>query len=464
MKRIFTIILFSIYTTISYSQDISGVWNGIIELGENRQITFVFKLKNTKTGLESVIDIPSNRVEGLKPKATVFTNDSLDIDGSNLGFKFKGKFNSEKKEIEGTFMEGLNALPLILRRAEIEIAKRIVRAQEPKKPYPYYEEEVSFNNEHIKLSGTLTLPKKEGKWPVVVLISGSGPQDRDETFANHKPFLVLADYLTRKGIAVLRYDDRGFGKSTGNFADGTTKDFATDVLSAIEYLKTRKEIDVKNIGLIGHSEGGIIAPMVANWTNDVSFMVIMAGTGIPGSEISLIQSKTMRPFPVPDEQAYEQAVREAISIAASHKDLSVVKKELTIHYNKTIVPILKPLVGTDEKVTKIVKDLVAMRTTKWVRFFYNYNPADEFRKTKIPIFSLNGSKDTQVEAKLNQEGIKNALISGGNKNFKILELENLNHFFQECKTGTMDEYSTIEQTIAPIALNEITSWLLEQIK
>jgi len=466
MKKLHITIAILLYSVLSFSQDITGRWNGTVKLGEDKKISFIFNIENTENKYVTTIEIPTQRVSGLKPQKTSFKNGALFIDGANLGIKYEGSFNKKTQQFEGTFSEGLNALPLILKREKIKLEETTKRPQEPVKPYPYNEEEVVFKNKeaNVSLSGTLTLPRANGKFPVVILISGSGPQDRDETFANHKPFWILADYLTRKGIAVLRYDDRGFGKSTGNFSNATTKDFSTDVISAVNYLKSRTDIDLNNIGLIGHSEGGIIAPLAANQTNDVSFIVLLASTGILGSELSLIQSKTLRPFPVPDEDAYEQAIRKAIKIAASNKEISAIKSELTTHYNATIAPILKPLVGNDAKVSEIIKGLIEMRTTPWIRYFYNYNPADEFEKLKIPVLSLNGSKDTQVSAKINQEGIRKALIKGKNKDYKIIEMENLNHLFQECKTGKMDEYELIEQTFSPEALKVISNWILDHIE
>ncbi|HHC80281.1 MAG TPA: alpha/beta fold hydrolase [Flavobacteriia bacterium] len=466
MKKLHITIAILLYSVLSFSQDITGRWNGTVKLGEDKKISFIFNIENTENKYVTTIEIPTQRVSGLKPQKTSFKNGALFIDGANLGIKYEGSFNKKTQQFEGTFSEGLNALPLILKREKIKIEKTAKRPQEPVKPYPYNEEEVVFENKeaNVSLSGTLTLPRANGKFPVVILISGSGPQDRDETVANHKPFWILADYLTRLGIAVLRYDDRGFGKSTGSFSNATTKDFSTDVISAVNYLKSRTDIDLNNIGLIGHSEGGIIAPLAANQTNDVSFIVLLASTGILGSELSLIQSKTLRPFPVPNEDAYEQAIRKAIKIAASDKEISAIKSELTTHYNATIAPILKPLVGNDAKVSEIIKGLIEMRTTPWIRYFYNYNPADEFEKLKIPVLSLNGSKDTQVSAKINQEGIRKALIKGKIKDYKIIEMENLNHLFQECKTGKMDEYELIEQTFSPKALKVISNWILDHIE
>ena len=466
MKKIYTLLTILFLSAASYAQDISGLWNGTVNINEDKSINFIFNIASMGTDYVTIIDIPSQRVSGLKPQKTSLENGVLFIDGANLGIKYKGTFNKDLQQFEGNFTEGVNVLPLNLKKGDIKPEKTTKRPQEPVKPYPYLEEDVVFENTEasVSLSGTLTLPKKKGKFPVVILISGSGPQDRDETVANHKPFWVLADYLTRQGIAVLRYDDRGVGSSTGSFSNATTKDFSTDVLSAVDYLKSRRDIDVNNIGLIGHSEGGIIAPLVANQTKNVSFIVLLASTGIPGSEISLIQATTMRPFPVPDEAAYEQAIRKAITIAASNKELSVIKSELSTHYNATIAPILKPLVGDDAKVSQIINGLIETRTTPWIRYFYNYNPANEIGKLSIPVLSLNGTNDTQVSAEINQKGIKDALIKGKNKDYKILQLEGLNHFFQESNTGKMDEYSAIEQTFSPLALKEISNWIIQHIR
>lgn len=465
MKTLLITLCFTLFASSGFTQDLRGTWNGEIK-GSKGQISFVLSIEDNDGTYVTTIDIPSKRVLGLKPKATHLKNRELFVDGSNLGVKYEGKFNKSTMCFEGAFTEGANSFPLNLKKGDAKIEEVIKRFQEPVKPYPYVEEEVVFKNavDSVSLSGTLTLPNRKGKFPVVILISGTGPQDRDETNAGHKPFLILADYLTKEGIAVLRYDDRGFAKSTGNHTMATSEDFADDAIFAIQYLKSREDIDKKNMGIIGHSEGGSMAPMIANKSKDVSFIVLLAGTGILGSEFSLMQSKAFRPFPVPDEKAYEDAIRKAIEIASSDKKITEVKSELTSHYSKTIAPILKPLVGSDVKVKEIIGKLVEGRTTPHSRYFYNYNPQDELEKVKVPVLSLNGSKDIQVEAKINQAGIKKALTKGGNKDFKVLELPNLNHFFQECETGKMEEYSKIDQTFSPIALEEISKWITYHIE
>lgn len=465
MKTIITLILlFTMSICTVNSQGISGDWSGKTMRGD-KELTFVFTIKKQGNTYHSTMAVPTFRISGVKPQATTFENGKLTIDGSNLGMNYQGEFNKNSQQFEGIYKEGGIVLKLNLKKGTIKVADA-KRPQEPAKPYPYYEEEVVINNikANVKLAGTLTLPSKKGKYPVVVLITGSGPQDRDESFMGHKPFLVLADYLTRQGIGVLRFDDRGHGKSTGNFGTATTADFSNDVLSAVAYLKTRKDIDVKNIGLIGHSEGGIIAPLAANKTKDVSFIVLLASTGISGTELSVMQSKTLRGFPVKDEVAYEKNTRKAIAIVTSNKSDNEIKKETKAHYNSFIRPILTSLGAPEKNINSFINNQVEASIKPWNRYFLKYNPADEFEKLKIPVLSLNGSKDTQVDAKINQTGIKNALIKGNNKDYKIIELEGLNHFFQECETGRIDEYRKIDQTFSPIALKEISKWVLKRVK
>lgn len=466
MKKLQITLLLLLYSFLGFAQDIVGTWNGTAIAGNDKEIVFVFNFETNENGYATIMSIPTIRVSGIEPKATSFENGKLFIDGSNLGMKYEGTFNESTQQMEGVYTEGRTTLSLVLNKGEIKLKKTVNRPQEPVKPYPYYEEEVFFKNEkdNISLSGTLTLPSKKGKFPVVILISGSGPQDRDETFMTHKPFWVLADHLTRKGIGVLRYDDRGFGKSTGDHNTATTKDFATDVLSAVKYLKSRTNIDTKKIGLVGHSEGGIIAPLAANQTEDISFIVLLASTGISGSELILQQAKAFRPFSVPDEDAFERFVRKTIEIASSNKEVVSIKSELTAHYNSYLPPILLPLGVNNDQISEAISQEIEESIKPWKRYFYNYNPADEIEKLHIPVLSLNGSKDIQVLAEINQNGIRNALIKGKNENYKVLELANLNHLFQECETGNVNEYGKIEQTISPIALKEISNWLLKQVK
>ncbi len=464
MKKITVILTFLWVSFSGFSQEITGTWSGNLEVQPGRKIVFIFDISQNGDKLETVLSIPSQGVKDLASKATSFEAGELLIDASNLGFQYTGKWNATSGTLEGTFQEGVNAVPLQLTKETMEEVK-LHRPQEPTRPYPYYEEEVTFINpkDGIVLAGTLTLPPpSDSKPPVVVLLSGSGPQDRDESFAGHKPFLVLADYLTRSGIGVLRYDDRGFGKSTGDFAAGTTVDFATDAQSAISYLKSRTDIETSIIGLIGHSEGAIIAPMVSNMSEDVAFIVMLAGTGLPGKAVSLVQAVDLRNFPVADEKRYEAYVKEAIEIASSEKETALVRKELKAFYqqSETLASLIPP--NTDRET--FIENLVATRTTPWIRYFYNYNPADEIRKIKVPALALYGSKDLQVPPSYHLQPIKEALAASKSKKHEVVLLEGLNHLFQESSTGHISEYPQIEQTFAPSAMELIGTWILNQTK
>jgi len=345
--------------------------------------------------------------------------------------------------------------------------EKIVRSQEPTGPFPYYSEDVKFENnvDKISLAGTLTLPKKEGVFPVVILISGSGPQDRNEELMGHKPFLVLADHLTRKGIAVLRFDDRGTAESTGNFKTATSVDFARDVESAVKYLQTRKEINKKQIGLIGHSEGGIIAPMVAAASKDIHFIVLLAGTGIRGDQLLLLQQELIgKASGISDADLQKtKAINKGVFdiILKSNNDQSL-KNELTTYLGRSMKDIPESVKPAGMNENDYVKLQVNQLTIPWMNYFIKYDPAPTLEKVRCPVLAINGEKDLQVPAKINLEAIGYALKKGGNKKVTTKILPGLNHLFQECTTGSPSEYAKIEQTFSPVALDEITNWILNQ--
>ncbi len=283
----------------------------------------------------------------------------------------------------------------------------------------------------------------------------------------HKPFLVLSDFLTRNGIAVLRYDDRGTAQSKGDFKAATSADFATDVESAIEYLKTRKEIDKKQIGLIGHSEGGLIAPMVANKSKDVAFIVLLAGTGLPGDQILLSQQRLIgKASGISDELLQESELinKKAFDVVKESNSLEQLEDDLTNLLNQFLVDNPKTEIPQGMSSDDFVKLQVTQVVNPWMQYFIKYDPSPALEKVKCPVLALGGEKDLQVPSTENLEAIKNALAKGGNKNVTIKELPNLNHLFQESITGTPNEYATIEQTFSPIALNEILKWIKAQTK
>lgn len=346
---------------------------------------------------------------------------------------------------------------------------QITRPQEPSQPYSYYSEEVIFKNteDHISLSGTLTLPSKNGNYPAVILISGSGPQNRDCEFAGHKPFLVISDYLTKNGIAVLRYDDRGFGKSTGDFKSAITSDFATDVTSAIEYLNSRSEINKNKIGLIGHSEGGIVAPMVAVTNDNVSFIVLLAGPGIEISKVILKQSELITRATGVSEIEIQKSVANTetlIQLVLTSDNNDNFKSDLAKLLEKTYDE--GPPVWIPDELTR--EEYVATHTglisSPWYKNLLQIDPTPILQKVTCPVLALNGEKDLQVSPNENLTGIKNALLKGGNMKVFVNQIPKLNHSFQESITGSPAEYEKIEQTFSPVALKEISDWVLEIVE
>lgn len=438
------------------AQDIIGQWNGALKI-QGTQLRIIFHISKTDSGYIATMDSPDQNARGIPVTSTSFENSKLKLEIRNLGFEYDGEF--EGSIITGTLKQNGQEFPLNLSREKIE-KQTAKRPQEPKKPYPYYSEDITFQNNkaNITLAGTLTLPKKEGIFPAVILITGSGPENRDEEVFGHKPFLVIADYLTRNGIAVLRYDDRGVAQSTGDFKTATSFDFASDVESAITYLKTRKEINAKKIGLIGHSEGGTIAPIVAIESKDVAFIVLLAGPGLQGNKLMLLQKEKVEQAMHIDEQGIAKGQKifgEAYNIIL-HSDATVgnLRNKINVYFRQALGN-----GANQEQITAITNQIV----NPWMINFLKYNPAPTLEKVKCPVLALNGGKDLQVPAQENLGAIKTALAKGGNKNVTTKVFPNLNHLFQDCKTGLPNEYSEIEETFSPAALDEITIWIKKQV-
>jgi len=429
--------------------DIDGAWEGVLDVGQ--KLRLVLHLTTTKDGLAATLDSPDQGAQGIGATAVKRDGSSLTVEMANIGAKYQGTIAKDYSSIEGTFSQGGGEFPLNLKRAAPDTKKEEPkRPQNPVKPYPYRAEDLTYPNTAagIQLAATLTIPTGKGPFPAVVLITGSGQQDRDETLLGHKPFLVISDYLTRKGIAVLRSDDRGAGGSGGNFAVATTADFATDVEAAVAYLKTRQEVDPHRIGLAGHSEGGVIAPMVAARNRDIAFIVMLAGSGVPGDQIIAAQVVAgAEAEGMSHEAAVAAGVRQKriLDLVEQEKDEAVLKEKLRAELKD--VP--EAQFGTAYK----------QLTSPWYRYFLTYDPRPALRKVTCPVLALNGEKDTQVPPKLNLPAIRKALEEGGNKNFEADELPGLNHLFQHAKTGAFSEYAQIEETFAPEALEKIAAWI-----
>ena len=435
-------------------RSIEGSWEGALDVG-GAKLRLVLKISKDKDGsLAAALDSLDQNAMDLPVSSMTLNGDALRFEMKEIGGLYEGTLNKDRSELSGTWRQGDNSLPLNLKRvekkpdaplspAEPKKPETPAKPQEPKKPYPYNEEEVSYENKAggVKLAGTLTLPRTAGPFPAVVLITGSGPQNRNEELLGHKPFLVLADHLTRKGIAVLRVDDRGVGGSTGSISNSTSEDFAGDVLAGIEILKARKEINSKQIGLIGHSEGGLIAPMVAARSNDVAFIVLMAGPGLIGEEILYLQGALIaKASGTPDKTiARSRATQEAIfAVLKEEKDNAAAEKRIRENFSRMTAEM------TDEQKKASANEAtinaqLKMVLTPWFRYFLTYDPKPALMKLRCPVLAINGEKDLQVPPDEDLRVIEQTLAAAKNPDYKVMKLPGLNHLFQTCKTGAVSE-------------------------
>jgi pimeloyl-ACP methyl ester carboxylesterase len=428
------------------AKGVEGLWLGTLNTPSGVRLRLILKVSKKEGGLAGTFKSIDQGANEIPCDDVTFADGKLAWKIKSLGASFKGTLDDDG-DVAGTFVQGGAKRPLTFSRVEKE--PEVKRPQDPVRPFPYEEEEVTVENvtANVKLAGTFTHPKEGGPFPAVFLITGSGPQDRDEALMGHRPFLVLSDHFTRKGIAVLRVDDRGTAKSTGNFAGATTEDFAGDAQACLDHLKGRKDVDPARIGLVGHSEGGLIAPLLASRTKDVAFVVMLAGPGLPGDEIILRQSALIgKASGATDEEIAQASERQK-------KILAVAKKQAPREdLEKELRGLLPPGAKTDQVLSP------------WYRFFLAYDPRPALRSVHCPVLALNGEKDLQVPPDEDLTEIEKALGEAKNKDVTTKKLPGLNHLFQTCKTGTPAEYATIEETMAPAALEAISSWILERTK
>ncbi len=465
LKNFIIVFFFIIPVQSLFSQDnekIKGNWLGTLKIS-TIELRIVFKVTENEDGsLKTTLDSPDQGAFDIPVDSTIYNEPNIRFVVLAVGGFYEGRF--EQDSIVGSWTQG-SSFHLTLKKTEnIEPPKR---PQEPKAPFPYNEEEVTIPNKeaNLTLAGTFTYPKEEDSFPVVILISGSGPQNRNEELLGHKPFLVLADYLTKNGIAVLRFDDRGIGESTGDFSSATTKDFTTDVLAAVEYLKTRDDVD--KIGLIGHSEGGLIAPLAAVQSDNVDFIILMAGPGMNGKEILRLQTALIMRANGTDEKTITKDVEIAVKtydIIISEKDSAVTVEKLREVFNVSYSEMPEEEISQLGDPDVFFNQQIKVILSPWFRYFLEYDPYPTLTKVNVPVLAINGEKDLQVPPKENLELIEKAMKEGGNENFKVAELKGLNHLFQEAETGSPNEYAKIEETISPAALNMISDWIKEITK
>jgi uncharacterized protein len=467
-------LLWIILTSLSFIQldaqepaNYTGSWLGRLDAG-GIELRIVFNLKEIGDGrYMATLDSPDQGATGIPLGDVSLFEDSIRIEAPSVSGFYLGKFTSAKT-IDGVWNQVGRDFDLNLEKQDSAFVQK--RPQEPKPPFPYKAEEVSFENtvQHFTLGGTLTIPDGIGPFPAVVLVTGSGNQNRDEELFGHKPFKVIADYLTRHGIAVLRYDDRGVGSSGGNFAGATSRDNMIDARSAVEFIFTRKEIDRSKVGVIGHSEGGLIAFMLASEYDDIAFIVSLAGPGVDGKTILLDQSDHINRLsgvaePVlEDNRIVMSKVYDLMVTNVSYQDW---KKQVLEFINEYYSG--KTNADYSEKDIEVIKkNLMGSMPASyyaWMRYFVQSDPSEYFGTIKCPVLALNGEKDSQVLAEKNIRAIREGLLAGGNTHITAMILPGLNHLFQHCENGLPYEYGAIEETFDPETLQIISDWILKQI-
>jgi fermentation-respiration switch protein FrsA (DUF1100 family) len=443
---------------------LAGTWEGKLTIGPI-SLRLVLNVTQGKDGaLTATLDSPDQGAKGIPVETTTLEGKAVKFEVKVIKGDFAGTLDDDATSLTGTWTQGPNKFPLTL--AKVDKPTELKRPQMPKAPFPYKAIEVSYpgGGKDVTLAGTLTVPEGKGPFPAVLLITGSGAQDRDETIFGHKPFLVLADDLSRAGVAVLRVDDRGYGSSTGNAGAGTTKDFIEDVAAGVEFLKSRPEVDARHIGLIGHSEGGIIAPAVAARSKDVAFIVLLAGTGMTGQEILIRQGKLIgiAGGRSDEDVARNAAVQEKMFKVLESKDeddqIRKVLSDLLTKEHGKLSEDMKKTIGDIDAFIKLQSDTIL---NPWMRHFIAYDPLPTLAKVTCPVLAINGEKDLQVPPE-NLEKIAEALKAGGNTNVTTRLFPGLNHLFQPSKTGSPSEYGTIEETISPAVLEAIRDWVKQQ--
>ncbi len=429
---------------------INGDWAGALSIN-TAKVRIVIKLETTADGLSASLQSPDQGPQWVKAASATLKGGELSLGFPEMHATYLAELSADGTKFEGTFTQGGMPLPLALARVTNATQLERKRPQMPVGPFPYTSENLNYGSGENVLAATLTLPKGKGPFPAVILICGSGPHDRDETLMGHKPFLVLADALTRRGIAVLRADKRGVGKSTGNYATATSADFANDAEAGLNYLLRRQEIDANRIGLLGHSEGGDIAPMVAARNANVAFVILLAGPAIPGDQLIVEQTRALALA-----SGVEQKVADK-SADTEAKLVAIVKAEQPVAArDKALRDALGPYGLSGDKLEANLKAL----TSPWYVEFLRYAPASNLAKLQVPLLALYGEKDMQVPPTVNAPALKKALDAAGDKQYETVVYPGLNHLFQTAKTGLPSEYGEIEETIAPAVLKKIGDWVL----
>lgn len=453
------------------SQNIAGVWEGKLAVPGGPTLRIVFNIKAEGSGYGATLDSPDQGAKGIATGGVAVTNDSLRVEIPLVGGRFLGKRTTDTT-INGAWVQGAR-LPLDLKK--VQTASVVKRPQTPVGPFDYAVEDVLYYNQDssIRYGATLTTPKGKGPFATLLFITGSGQQNRDEELFGHKPFAVLAHHLTQKGYAVLRVDDRGTGQTTGDAANATSADFAGDVTVGLNYLKGRPEVNKSKIGLLGHSEGGMIAQIVGSQRSDVAFVISLAGPGQNILDLLADQNKALLQSMGIDKSAaaaYAPLFASLMPVVAAPDTDSAAKAAglpvLQAWLQKTPDSLQAAYVAMNpsKKPEDYLSGMLKQVRSPWFRYFIHYNPEPHIRTMKGKVLVLNGSEDVQVASKPNLEGWRNNLRRSKATSWEAMELPGLNHLFQHCKTCTVAEYGTLEETFAPEAMKVISDWLNKNVK
>ena len=424
-------------------------WQGKLQVSPTMSLSLVLHIADKDGELRATLDSPDQGAFGIPASSVSTSTQQITIDFAAIGATYTATL--KEQQLSGTFTQGGRPLPLTLTQlSQTQIADQAIakqRPQEPQPPYPYIEEQVTYPHPDgtFEFAGTLTKPKGKGPFAAAILITGSGPQDRDESMAGHKPFKVLADYLSRKGYVVLRTDDRGTGKSGGSFDGSTINVFATDVQAAFKYLQNRKDIDHNKIGLIGHSEGGVTGPLFAAQQPNVAFVIMLAGLGVPGYQLWATQQRDIGlASGMDDGELIYQLHLKAAKLSAQGANFAQIKA------------VFADAPGANEQ---LVNNVSAMLSSDWGHSFTAYDPKPILSQLNIPILAINGDLDLQVAGEDNLNGIKQIMANTANQDVTVLLLPKLNHLLQQATTGHPSEYGQLSETINPVVLEKITNWL-----
>jgi hypothetical protein len=436
---------------------LDGDWDGALKTGVV-SLRLALHVKTDPRGTIAGLDSIDQGTNGIPVASIARDGQKISFKVNAVGGTFEGALSADGASIAGTWTQGGPSLPLTLnRRAPGVPQARLERPQTPKPPFPYRQELVKFDSPGAgaQLAGTLTLPPGKGPFPAVVLISGSGPNGRNETVMGHQIFLVLADHLTRSGLAVLRYDKRGVGQSGGDYLHATTRDFALDAEAATAWLRARPEIDPLEVGLVGHSEGGLVAPLVAASDPRIAFMVLLAAPGLPGAKIlDLQQALIARAMGASEAKIVAtQAVNQRLYAAVEGAKDGADAKAKALAALGASAPAGAPADAQAIEATQLASD--------WFRFFLTYDPVPALKQVKCPVLALWGSKDLQVPPAQDLPPVRAALAADPQVTVEVLP--GLNHLFQTADTGSPTEYATIEETMSPAALDEISAWIEKRV-